>query len=172
MQDKKLFKIGIDTQVLYDRIIQAAPGEMIPYEELSGLIDRDVQTDAYASLFTARNKARSINRKAFGIIPNVGLKCLEDDEIVGAGHKALDKVRGRARSGFKTLICLKDYAGLPEPLKIKHNAAATLLTMVNRVTKPRTVTALEGVISEKMAKLTFTQTLGFFEENKNAARQG
>lgn len=163
MQEKKLFKIGIDAQVLYDRIIQASPGEIIPYEELSGIIRRDVQTDAYASLLTARNKARSINRKAFGVIPNVGLKCLKDDEIVGAGHKALEKVRGRARSGFKTLICLKDYAGLPEVLKIKHNAVATLLLMVNHVTKPKAITSLEGVISKKMEKLTFSQTLEFFE---------
>ena len=160
----KLFKISIDSHLLYDRIIQAIPGDTISYEELSGIIGRDVQTDAYNSLFTARNKARSVNRKAFGVIPNVGLKCLEDDEIVGAGHKALEKVRGRARNGFKTLICLKDYAGLPEPLKIKHNATATLLMMVNRVTKPKAITAIEGIIAEKMEKLTFTQTLEFFEK--------
>ncbi|MFA5381811.1 MAG: hypothetical protein WC356_01505 [Candidatus Micrarchaeia archaeon] len=164
MQDKKLFKIGIDAQVLYDRIIQVNPGEIITYEELNELIGRDVQTDAYASLFTARNKARSINRKAFGVMPNVGLKCLEDDEIVGAGHKALDRARGRARNGFKTLICLNNYAGLPDHLKIKHNTVATLLAMVNRITKPKTVAAIEGVISEKMEKLTFSQTLEFFEK--------
>ena len=163
MQEKKLFKIGIDAQVLYDRIIQMNPGETVSYEELSGIIGRDVQTEGYASLLTARNKACGI-KKAFGVIDNVGLKCLEDDEIVGAGLKVIEGTRRKVRRGFKTLICLKDYATLPEPLKVKHNTVATLLAMVSRVTKPKAVTAIEGIISEKMEKLTFTQTLEFFEK--------
>jgi len=165
MQEKRKFpKISLDSQMLYDRLIQASPGETISYEELTGIIDRDVQTEAYGCLYTARHKARSLNRKVFGVIANVGLKCLEDDEIVATGYESIKRVRNRARSGLKSLVCLQDYAGLPEPLKIKHNAVASILMVANRVTAPKKVAALEGVVAEKMEKLTFHQTLRFFEK--------
>lgn len=105
-----------------------------------------------------------MNRKVFGIIANVGLKCLEDDEIVAAGYEAISRVRSRARSGLKTLICLQDYAGLPDQIKIKHNTVAAILMVANRVTTPKKIIALEGIISKTMEKLTFDQTLKFFEK--------
>jgi len=105
-----------------------------------------------------------LDRKAFGVIANVGLKCLKDDEIVAAGYESINRLRNRARSSLKTLICLQDYAGLPDPLKIKHNAIAAILMVANRVTAPKKVVALEGVLAEKMEKLTFQQTLKFFEK--------
>lgn len=165
MQEKRTFpKISLDSQMLYDRLIQASPGEMIGYEELTEIIGRDVQNEAYGCLYTARNRARSMNRKVFGIIANVGLKCLEDDEIVAAGYEAVSRVRSRARSGLKTLICLQDYAGLPDQIKIKHNTVAAILMLANRVTTPKKIIALEGIISKTMEKLTFDQTLKFFEK--------
>lgn len=165
MQEKRTFpKISLDSQMLYDRLIQASPGEMIGYEELTEIIGRNVQNEAYGCLYTARNRARSMNRKVFGIIANVGLKCLEDDEIVAAGYEAVSRARSRARSGLKTLICLQDYAGLPDQIKIKHNTVAAILMVANRVTTPKKIIALEGIISKTMEKLTFDQTLKFFEK--------
>lgn len=165
MTEKRTFpKISLDSQLLYDRLIQANPGDTISYEELNGIIGRNVQTEAYGCLYTARLKARSLDRKVFGVIANVGLKCLEDEEIIATSLDSVKRVRNRARSGLKSLICLQDYASLPDPLKIKHNAVAAILMVANRVTAPKNVTALEGRIAEKMEKLTFKQTLEFFEK--------
>jgi len=157
-----IHKISIDSQMLYERLQQAQPGDIITYDELNILIGRDVQREAYNCLFTARTKARSLNRLAFGVIPNLGLKCLEDVEVVATGYDYLQSIRRKARSGFKTLICLNDYQSLPENIKHKHNAVATLLAFAMKVTAPKKITALEGIIAEKMQKLTFKQTLEFF----------
>jgi hypothetical protein len=161
---QKFPRISLESQLLYERLIQARTGEVIHYEELAEIIGRDVQSEAYGCLYTARKKARNMNRKAFGIIANIGLKCLEDDEIIGAGFQMVRRLRNRARSGLKTLICLGDYAGLSDSLKIKHNAVAAILMMTNHVTAPRKVAALEGAIQKTMEKLTFQQTLQFFEK--------
>lgn len=162
MNSKVFPKISLDSQMLYDRLAEAKPGETISYAELTDLIGRDVQTEAYGCLATARRKARNHNRKVFGTLAKVGLKCLEDAEIVDSGYRSLTTVKRRARDGLKKLICLQDYNGLADHMKVKHNAVAAILMVANRMTTPKKVAALETVVSEKMQKLTFTQTLEFF----------
>ena len=155
-------KISLESQLLYDRLQQANIGEIITYEELSSLVGRNVQTEAYGCLYTARRKARSVDFKTFGTIPKVGVKCLEDAEIVAKAIDLTDRCRSRTRDGLKTMVCLKDYNSLPEGLKLKYNTVGTLLLMMNRITSPKEVRKLEEAVSQKAAKLTFTQTLELF----------
>ena len=161
-KNKSFPKVGLDSQLLYERLIKAVPGDLISYEELSEIVGRNVQTDAYSSLRTARNRARSQDRIVFAAIDNVGLKCLEDEGLVDRAGKAIQSARNKMRNGIKDMSCIQNYDTLSDSQKVRHNAFGAILLLGNRITAPRKIKALEGMVSQKMQKLTLRQTIEFF----------
>lgn len=113
-------RASIDAQVIAERLAKCEIGGEVSYSELNKIINRDVQVKARSVLDTAR-------RMVFGVIMNVGLRRLNDVEIVGTGQHTIDHIRKTSKRGAVRLGCVKDFNSMPTEARIKHNAALSTL---------------------------------------------
>ena len=111
MQDRTKTK-SIDVRTVYERLVKADYGEVIPYDDLSRLIGKDVRTVARNVLRSARERAERENCIVFGAVPNAGIRRLTENEVVDEGavvNKKIDQAAERMlhRLGTVDLIWLK-----------------------------------------------------------------
>ena len=97
--DRTIPELSIDSKMLYDRLIKAEVGAVIPYRELTEVISRDVQGPARGNMNTARHRALRHNGMVFEAVWKVGLKRLNDTEVVAVGEASLGRIRRVARRG-------------------------------------------------------------------------
>jgi hypothetical protein len=155
---------SVDTQIIFDRLVKVAVGETVPYSELSALVGRDVQHAARGNMESARNMAMREHRMVFDAVWGEGLKRLDDQGIVGTGKRALDRIRRKARRSAKTLSCVADFAALPNEAKIKHNATVSILGVLAHMTRPKSVTRIEGLVEQKSEKIALQKVLEAFRQ--------
>lgn len=167
MTDKKkaIAEISVDARLLHQRLKEVAVGETITWEELSTVIGRDVTAGSagYGPLSTARKRALNDDGIVFDAVSKVGLKRLTDTEIVNTGQATVDKVRRAARKGAKRLLSVRDFEALPNAMKIKHNAYASLLGAVASIAQENKVHQLEKHVENAKAALPLAKTLEVFK---------
>jgi hypothetical protein len=154
---------SIDTQYLYERLKKVGVGEMIGYDELSELVQRDVRNGAHGNLSTARNRLMRDDQMVFEAVRGKGLKRLTDAEIVSTGQSVLDRTRRAARRGFIRNTCV-DYDRLADADKVKHNAYASIFNVVQAVSKGSAVRKIEGAMSDSKQVLPLAATLEAFKK--------
>lgn len=154
--------ISIDTKVLFDRLITANVGDVIPYSELTELIGRDVRGSAIWALGGARRKAFRERSFVFAAVRNEGVKRLSDLEIVDTGEDTASRIHRMSRRGAQRLMAVADFNALPNESKIRHNTYASLLGMTAHVTKNTQVKRLAAKIEKTQAQLPLQRTLEAF----------
>jgi hypothetical protein len=152
-------EISVDARLLYERLKQVGVGETIRYEELDAVVDRDVRNGAHGVMTTARRRAQNIDQIVFGTIRGVGLKRLNDAEIVDTGQSQIDAVRRRARRAFTILTCVSDFDALPAESKVKHNTYASMFSVLSNVTKPGQIKKVEQHVERTQAELPLARVL-------------
>lgn len=166
MADKKtISEISVDARLLHQHLAASKVGDTLTWEDMGKVIGRDVRpgSTGYGALHTARNRAQMDDGMVFDAIAKVGLKRLSDAEIVNTGQSAIDRVRRAARKGAKRLLSVKDFGSLPNDLKVKHNAYASLLGAVAQISQSSKVTQLEAHVQNARAALPLAKTLEVFK---------
>lgn len=81
-----------DTLIVEQKLRDCAIGEIVTYQALSAAISRDIRSEAYSSLTSAR---RCCERDGivFDVVINEGLRRLSDEEIVSTADAAMLKQR-------------------------------------------------------------------------------
>lgn len=133
MNEKPLFKLSVDTQTIIKIIQDASVGDLIPYHTLSEAINKDVTKDGYGAMKSARDKVLKEKSIVFGTVKGVGIKRLNDDEIVETSDSFIKQSRRKARKGLKTISC-SNYEELDADSRNKHNMNASLLGFISKVT--------------------------------------
>lgn len=162
-------KLSIDAQTLYGKALKLCEvGQLLTYDQLSKLIGRDVREHAYGALQTARRIAEREDGIAFGTITNVGLKRLNDVEVIGTADKTLAHIRRTAsRSGRRVLWCLKDFDKLSDEKKVEHNARVSALTVLATISKNSAIRRIEGKVDlAQNGPLPIGRTLQIFQGEK------
>ena len=165
MTKKTISEISVDARLLHQRLTQAKVGDVITWDDLGQIIGRSVHPGegGYSALATARNRVQVDDGYIFDAIAKVGLKRLSDAEIVNTGQYAIDRVRRAARKGTRRLLSVKDFDALPNDLKVKHNAYASLLGAVAQISQSSKVTQLESHVQNARAALPLAKTLEVFK---------
>lgn len=156
-------EISADTVMIYEKLITADVGQEITYKELDRVIGREVP---YSMLATARHKALVENRIVFATVRKIGLKRLDDQEIVRnstACFRAIQNTAKRERSRLSSV----EFESLPKEMKVKHSATAAALAMINEIASPKKLKVLEGKTSDGMRRLSMMQTLDAIRESEN-----
>lgn len=153
--------LSIEAQELIRRLLRATVGEVITYAELSVVAMGDVQEQKRGVLTTARKRLLEDHDMVFEAISNVGLKRLNDEEIVVTGEAPLVRINRMARRGMRKLACV-DYDNLANDLQIKHNARFTLLNFHYQSTQPRQVKSIEQKVEKRGSRLGLQETLRAF----------
>jgi hypothetical protein len=144
--DRTIPEVSIDTQTLERMLTATAVGDVVPYTLLSGAIGRNVQTDARHHLTSARERVRRLYEMVFEPVVNVGMKRLDDVGIVGLGRVYRNRARRLAKRGRKKLVCVQDFAALPNELRIEHNTAMAQLGAVAHFTGDVVTKKIAGAI--------------------------
>lgn len=153
---------SIDTQMIYERLEKSAIGELVEYQELSALIGTDVQSKGRGYMETARRMAMRDKGMVFEPVRNVGLKRLADTEIVRSGQAYISKIRRHARRGMRVLVSVQDFNSLPNDLKVRHNATASMLGAVAQFSGGAAQKRIEGAVEQAGQKISYAKTLELF----------
>lgn len=140
---KAIAELSIDTQTLERRLLTVGVGETVSYDELSGLIGRDVQNGARGLLTTARRRLLKNNQMVFDAVANQGVKRLGDEAIASLGDPAINRIHNAARRGVQRITCVQDFDKLPNALKVKHNMSVSLLGAMAHMTRSSSIKKLE-----------------------------
>lgn len=137
------FELSADSKTLASVLLEAKKDDTITYERLSKAIGRDVRGDGAGSLQTARRIAQREQRMVFDSVRGVGLKRLQDADIVDLSDKARDHMRRTARRTAKKLVCV-DFDDLTNEKKVKHNAALSMMGALAELTTEKSLLKLQA----------------------------
>jgi hypothetical protein len=135
-----IFKASADALKLHEELILTGIGNIITYQRLGDVIGRPVE-GATSVLQSARKIAMRENRALFACIRGVGLKRLDDHEIVELAHVLVGHVRRHARRTSKKLATAQ-ISALKESSRNTAIAVASLLAIIVDVGGERSVKAV------------------------------
>lgn len=157
---KPRFEMGVDAQLLVERMRKVKPGEIITYGEITQVIKRDPQKDRGA-IVTARRAIQRTDQIVFECVTNVGYKRISGLEIVESAASATQAIGRTAKRAARKLACA-EYEQMDISGKIRFNATASMLGALNQFAKPSSMKLLEKRVEEAAGKLPTAETLRLF----------
>lgn len=95
-------ELSADTKAIITRLREMAIGELVTYDELSGIIGRDIQRNRYI-LDSARRNVEREDGAVFGIERGVGIRRMTADEAPNIGIQSRKSIRRKADRGAKRI---------------------------------------------------------------------
>jgi hypothetical protein len=136
-----------DSAQLARLLATLAVGEEISYDQLGKAIGRDVQGQARGALETARRKLLRDQRRVFDVVIDIGLRRLNDREIVQTADKARAHIRRTSHKAARTVLCA-DYEGLDKEMQVKHNVALSIFAVTEMMAGDKAVRRIESQVKE------------------------
>ncbi len=161
------FQQSLETQLLIRRLRQCQIGEIVEYSELLKLIGSTHLGKSRSAIVTARRNLMKNHRIIFGAINKVGLKRLNDEEIVSLGTSRIHHIYRTARRSLAEQDQVLILNLNPEQ-RIRH---AVNLTLSNAAMKladhERTGKMMKLMSAQKQPLyLAFEQTLEWLKNGK------
>ena len=161
MEKKTTFEMSIDTRMIYDKLKTCVVGEQTKYTELTELLGRKVD-GACSNLQSALHRLEG-EGIAFANIRGIGYQRMNDVEVVGTAEHAREGIRKKAKRAIRRITCVRDFAALPNDLKIKHNAALSGFGAIAAIMSPGRVKHLEEQVAKTGSQLPLAKTLEAFK---------
>lgn len=160
---KPQFEMSHDTRILADLLRKVPIGEAASYSDLSAAIARNVQEDAR---YVMQSALRSLEREGiiFGAIRGVGVKRLNDAEMVSAADDAIPRIRRLSKRAMRKLASVSSFDALPNEVRVRHNAAMSLLGTISHFATETAHKKVEAIIKDKPEPLSITKTLEAFKK--------
>ena len=158
------FLLSIDVKTCYDRLVAASVGDIIPYEQLEALVGRTVRDKGAWILASARRRAFTQNSMLFGTISKVGLKRLNDQEIVDTATDAVLRIHQASLRAARRLTAVRDFDSLDAKYKMRHDVGISALALLAHITKEGQMKKLETAVSKSLRTLPLQKTLEAFRE--------
>lgn len=160
---KRLPELSWETSKIYERLKVADIGELVPYKELSVLIDKeDIQNDCRWYMDSARRKLEIDEGIIFTVIPNKGLKRLDNEGKIDCGDVAIKKVRRAAKRGMKKLGCV-DVGSLTNEKKTELFSRMSVLGAVRLFSGKKVIKGLENKTKLEPRFLNYKPNLDLFK---------
>ena len=153
-------QMGIDAKILFDYLSKVEIGQTVKYQDLSALIGRDIQANR-STLETAR-RALLRDSIVFCTIRNEGIQRVGDVKKVEVATNHLGRIRNITRKSNKILAAVDDFNGLPNEVKIKHNAAMSVCGAIMQCTKSSSLARVEKALQNNNHILPVAETLSLF----------
>jgi len=155
------FEKSSDTKTLESVLVEAQIGDMITYDMLSKAIGRDVRDFALASLTSARRSLQQSKGFVFGVEHNVGLKRLNDSEIVKSTEYDRNKMRRAAKRSLKKLSVV-DFDKLAPEEKRQHVVASAQMGAIEMFAGKKAMAKIESKVDDTKRTLPIGETLRLF----------
>jgi hypothetical protein len=162
MNDQKTrFEMSIDTRMLYDLLKKAIVGEVVSFTRMTEVLGRQIE-GASSNLQSAMHRLEG-EGIAFANVRGSGYQRMNDVEVVNTAEDAREAIKRKARRAVKRLTCVQDFDGLPNELKIKHNAAISGFGAIASIMSPGRMKALEEQVAKVGSQLPLAKTLEAFQ---------
>jgi hypothetical protein len=157
---KKAFsgEASIDVKALVDRMKSMAPGDVVPYRELTQLIGRDVTVFRYLTDSARRILMRDHNMVYRSVI-NTGFKRLDDAETINVvSDDRRNKIRRQSAVAVRELTTV-DYAKVDQAHQTRHNMGMALFGSLFQATSQESVKKLTERVANAGGRIDATGTL-------------
>jgi len=157
--------MSADAVRILRRLEASEIGETVTYQELGLLIGMDVRPNnpGYSKLTTARRALLREKGYVFGPVMNVGVKRLNDSEIVDDTQNGVRRVRRLATRQEMKLASINDEK-LSDTDKVRSNCLRTLLAFTREAFSKKRVERIENKVKENQARLSMEATLELFRK--------
>ena len=155
------FQKSNDTKILESVLEQAKVGDLITYAELSKAIGRDVRKFAQPSLCSARRGLQRDKQMVFGVETNVGLKRLNDEEIVVSSEADRRRMKRAATRSLKKLSVV-NFSGLSDEAKKQHIVASAQLGAIEMFSGKNAMKKIEATVDGSKTTIAIGDTLKLF----------
>lgn len=155
-----LYEKSIDTKILEDLLSKANVGDLVTYELMSVAIGRSVRDFALPSLRSARQGLLNTKNMVFGVEKNVGVRRLNDSQIVKAAEHDRKKMKRAATKAIRKLSVV-DFDKLTPEEKKQHTVASAQMGVIAMFSSKRTTTKITENVNDK-AILAIGETLKMF----------
>jgi ribosomal protein S3AE len=149
--------LSIDAKLLYNRLIKVEIDEIITYEELSKVINRNVKIDRHV-LDTARKKTEIDDNIVFEVIRGKGYKRLDNTEKAESLEKynrSIKRTINRASRRASTV----DFDQLTMEGKNKFKMYVSCMAAMKHFTKGPIQKKIKNKIEEKENQLSLSEIL-------------
>jgi hypothetical protein len=150
------FEMSEDARLLSQSLLKAEQGSLLKYEQLSEIIGKPI-TSARAALQTARRYALREEGIVFGVERGIGIRRLNDDEIVAASVAQRKFLRNKARRAAKELSAA-DYRMLTAAKQLMATATMSIFLTIKATVSDRAVQTLQ-VLGGSSKSLPIKETL-------------
>ena len=155
------FEKSADTKIIESVLAEANVGDLITYEQLSRALGRDVRVHALSSLGSARRSLLASKKYVFEVEKNVGLRRLNDQQIVDSMEYDRKKMRRQANRSLRKLSVV-DFDNLSEDKKRQHIVASAQLGAIEMFATKNATKKIESKIDNSKKALPIGETLKLF----------
>lgn len=165
MTKKTISELSPDAKLLMERLEQCRVDDVVTYDELNKIVDRDLQKNG-APLRRARLKLQNEKQMVFDAVRNVGVKRLSDADIVATTAEGFPrKLRKVARRGIRRIASVQNFTNLNLNDQNRHNSTMSVLSVVDHIMHSSRLKRLEAKVAEAKAAISLNKTLELFSEN-------
>ncbi len=140
------FSRSVQTNALIDVLRAASVGSVVSYAALSEAIGEDV-TECRHYLYTAVNALQG-EGIAFGTVRGEGVKRLVSEEIPAIGDDAMQRIRRTSRRARKRMGVVSSMNDVPNEVRIKVNATASMLGVIENFSSNKSRKAVEAEVTK------------------------
>lgn len=158
---KSIPEMSADTRAVVD-YLRKETEPVVPYAKLNELTGRSLNGKHRYILISALKHLLANDGLVYGAVRGVGIKRLNDTEIVAAGSETLPRIRRAARRGIKRLTSVQDFNALKPDDQTKHNALVSVLGVMAHAAKPKSLEKIEERVQQAKASLPLKRTLEAF----------
>lgn len=131
------FEISPDVRALVDYLVDIPFGGTATYENLSGVIGREIRSVRHI-LDSARRIAQRECGAVFGVVMRVGIQRIKTEQIPHVGNTARRKIRRYAKRASKTITAAMAKANdVSNEVRLKANRELSILGLVEETAKDR-----------------------------------
>lgn len=157
------FDVSPDTLTLKSVLREAVVGKVVTYEEMSKALGRDVRKFCYPNLNAARLSLAKTESIIFGTENGVGLRRLDDRQVVESSEKDVKKIRkltGRSLGKLQTV----DVNKLDEPTKKSFLTRSSQLGAVFLCSQNQAGNKIEGRVRTNSERVPVGEVLKMLSE--------
>lgn len=157
--------MSADAVRILRRLESSQVGETITYQELALLIGGSVHPGAagYSKLTTAKRALLRERGYVFGAVMNIGIKRLDDSEIVDDTQNGVRRMR-RMNTRQEMKLASIDDAKLPDSDKVRANCLRTLLAFTRETFSKKHMERIEMQVQQDNQRLSLEATLEAFRK--------
>lgn len=158
MTNAPIFEMSADARFLYQELRAAKVGDVVSYEMLTNAIGKSV-VGGMSALRTAIKSALRDDGTVFACIKKVGVKRLNDSDIVSLGESETAGTRRRVKRTVRKLTSIGDFSALTPATQLRHTALVSINAMIADTTREPSIKKVADASQGRASELPIRETL-------------